>query len=154
DPTPLDVEPLPREGRETPEALACLTRLPANAVNYKIHDLFIPVARAGEWTTLPDWQARRRELVKGLGEKGVRWFPPENVSFAARLGRDKGGWAARYADCTEVFFDTEPGVPIRARLFKPRRLTPETPLLLYVKRPIDSIHPLDLDEFLPVLGRA
>src|SRR5262249_35148609 len=60
----------------------------------------------------------------------------------------------RYADCTEVFFDTEPGVPIRARLFKPRRLTPETPLLLYVKRPIDSIHPLDLDEFLPVLGRA
>src|SRR5204863_444078 len=39
-------------------------------------------------------------------------------------------------------------------LLKPRQLTQPTPLLIYVKRPIDSIHPLDLDELLPVLGRA
>src|SRR5439155_12587118 len=68
-------------------------------------------------------------------------------------GRDKGGWASRYANCKEVFFDSEPGVPIRARLFAPRNATPRTPLLICVKRPIDAIHPLDLDELLPVLGR-
>src|SRR5437667_2212218 len=31
---PLDLEPLPKNPRETPEALACLTKLPADAVNY------------------------------------------------------------------------------------------------------------------------
>jgi cephalosporin-C deacetylase-like acetyl esterase len=154
DATPLEVEPLPKDERETPEALACLTKLPADAVNFKIHDLFIPVAQAGKWTTLPDWKKRREELVKELREKVFRWFPHEKIPFEARVGRDNGGWGARYADCKEVFFDTEPGVPIRARLFKPRKLTPQTPLLVYVKRPIDSIHPLDLDELLPVLGRA
>src|SRR5207244_3427388 len=83
-----------------------------------------------------------------------RWFPREKVPFETRVGRDKGGWGAQYADCKEVFIDTERGVPIRARLFKPRRPTHELPLLLYVKRPIDSIHPFDLDELLPALGRA
>jgi cephalosporin-C deacetylase-like acetyl esterase len=155
DSTPLDVEPLPKNQRETPEALACLTKLPADAINYKIHDLFIPVAQTGKWTTLPDWKARRQELVKELREKVFRWFPREKVPFKSRVGPDKtAGWAERYADCKEVFFDTEPGVPIRARLLKPRQLTQRTPLLLYVKRPIDSVYFLDLDELPPVLGRA
>jgi cephalosporin-C deacetylase-like acetyl esterase len=154
DVTPLDVEPLPKDYRETPEALACLTQLPADAINYKVHDLFIPVARPGKWATLPDWRRRRQELVKELRERVFRWFPHEKIPFKARVGRDKGGWAAQYADYKEVFFETEPGVPIRGRLFRPRKLTQKTPLLLCVKRPIDSIHPFDIDELLPVLGRA
>jgi cephalosporin-C deacetylase-like acetyl esterase len=155
DSTRLDVEPLPKNQRETPEALACLAKLPADAINYKIHDLFIPVAEARKWTTLSDWKARRQELVKELTEKVFRWFPREKVPFKARVGPDKtAGWAERYADCKEVFFDTEPGVPIRARVLKPRQLTQRTPLLLYVKRPNDSVYFLDLDELLPILGRA
>src|SRR5438128_11126327 len=39
---PLDIQPLPEKGRETAEDLACLTALPTDAINYKIHDLFIP----------------------------------------------------------------------------------------------------------------
>jgi cephalosporin-C deacetylase-like acetyl esterase len=154
DATPLDVQPLPKDQRETPEALACLTKLPADAVNYKIHDCFVPVARAKKWTTLSGWKERRQELVKELGQKVFRWFPRAKIPFEARVGRDQGGWAARYVDYKEVFFDTEPGVPIRAQLLKPRQHTRQSPLLLYVKRPIDSIYPLDLDELLPVLGRA
>src|SRR6266850_8337747 len=81
------------------------------------------VPTAGKWTTLPDWKARRQELVKELREKVFRWFPREQVPFKSRVGPDKtAGWAERYADCKEVFFDTETSVPIRARLFKPRKL--------------------------------
>jgi hypothetical protein len=82
-----------------------------------------------------------------------RAFPAERIDFQTRVSADKGGWGARYADFKEVVFDSEPGVSIRARLFKPRSVSKEPPLLVYVKRPGDSIYPLDLDELLPVLGR-
>jgi hypothetical protein len=45
-------------------------------------------------------------------------------------------------------------VPIRARVLKPRNVTKDTPLLLYVKRAGDSIYFLDHDELLPLLGRV
>ena len=153
DATPVEIEPSPKAQRETPEDLACLAKPPADAVNARIHDTFIPLARTKTWTKLEDWNGRREELAKELKEKVFRWFPRERIPFATQVGRDKGGWANRYADYKDVVFDSEPGVPVRARVLTPRKLTPETPLLLYVKRPGDSIHPLDLDELLPVLGR-
>jgi hypothetical protein len=153
DNTPLDIEAIPKDQRETAEDLACLAKLPADARNYEIQDRFIPVARAGTWTTLQDWKGRRQELMNELRDKVFRWFPRDKISFETQVSRDRGGWAARYADFKEVFFETEPGVPIRARLLRPRKLTSVTPLLISVKRPIDSIHPLDIDELLPMLGR-
>jgi dienelactone hydrolase len=140
-PAELDVEPLPKEPRETPEALACLTSLPADALNYRIQDVFVASARSSE-------------LVKDLRDKVFRWFPREAIPFETKVGRDGGGWAARYADYKEVEFDTERGVPIRARLLKPRKASKDTPLLIYVKRPGDSIYALDHDELLPLLGRC
>lgn len=145
DATPLEIEPPVKTKRETPEDLACLSKLPADAVNYRISDLFIPVARPRE--------GRREELLKELREKVFRWFPQEKIPFETKVGRDKGGWAGNYADFQEVTFDTEPGVPIRAKLLKAKKLSKETPLLIYVKRPGDTIYSLDLDELLPVLGR-
>jgi len=154
DQAPVEIEPLPAEPAESAEALSCLSGgLPADAANYQIHDFFIPEARARTWTAIGDWEVRRRELLKDLREKVFRWFPGEKIPFETRVGRDDGGWAARYADFKEAFFDTEPGVPVRARILKPRKASKETPLLLYVKQDGDSIYPLDLDELLPVLGR-
>jgi cephalosporin-C deacetylase-like acetyl esterase len=153
DKAPLEIEPLPKEPRETPEALACLAGLPADAINYRIHDSFVPVARIPKAGSIEEWKARREDLMKGLGEKVFRWFPREKIPFETRVGRDTGGWASRYAEVKEYFFDTEPGVPIRARILKPSKATKETPLLLYVKRAGDSIHPMDFDELLPVMGR-
>jgi cephalosporin-C deacetylase-like acetyl esterase len=143
DKTPLEIEPLPKEPRETAEDLACLSALPADVVNYRIQDSFVGASRP----------ANRAELVKEIGDKVFRWFPREKIPFETKVGRDSGGWAARYADYKEVVFDTERGVPIRARLLRPRKVTKDTPLLLYVKRPGDSIHPMDHDELLPILGR-
>ncbi len=153
DAAPLEIEPAVRERRERPEDLACLAKLPADAVNYRIHDLFVPVARAREGLTLEEWKGRRQELIAELKEKVFRWFPKERIPFETKVGRDRGGWAGQYADFQEVSFDTEPGVPIRARLLKPKKPSKEAPLLIYVKRAGDSIHPMDFDELLPVLGR-
>jgi hypothetical protein len=112
------------------------------------------VARPGECATLDDWKARRADLVAELGDKVFRWFPSATIPFGTRVGRDTGGWAARYAAYKEVVFDTELGAPIRARLLKPDHVSKETPLLIYVKRPGDSIYAMDYDELLPVLGRC
>jgi hypothetical protein len=142
DTTPVEIEPPPQRPRETAEDLAVLSALPPDAVNYRIQDSFVGAS------------ARPSELTKELGDKVFRWFPREKIPFETRVGRDAGGWAARYADFKEVVFDTERGVPIRARVLKPRKISKETPLLLVVKRAGDSIYFLDLDELLPILGRA
>jgi cephalosporin-C deacetylase-like acetyl esterase len=153
DATPLPIEPLPKDPRETAEDLACLMRLPSDAINSKIHDLFIPVAPVREWKTLEDWEGRRGELMRRLKEEVFRAFPREKIDFQTKVSSDQGGWAARYADFKDVTFESDPGVPIRARLFKPRVVSEATPVLVYVKRAGDSIYPLDLDELLAVLGR-
>src|SRR5205823_2402627 len=49
--------------------------------------------------------------------------------------------------------DSEIGVPIRVQLYRPKDDRGGAPLLIYVKRAGDSIHPLDLDELLPLFGR-
>jgi cephalosporin-C deacetylase-like acetyl esterase len=142
DPAPVAIEPPPGPPRERAEDLAVLDALPADALNYRIQDLF--VGRSD----------RPSDLVKEIGDKVFRWFPREKIPFDPRVGRDGGGWAARYSEYKDVSFDTERGVPIRARVLKPRKFSKETPLLLYVKRAGDSIYPLDHDELLPLLGRV
>jgi cephalosporin-C deacetylase-like acetyl esterase len=154
DATPLEIEPSPKVPRETAEDLACLARPPADAINSKIHDLFVPVAEAKEWKTLDGWTRRREELIRKLRDEVFRAFPRGKIEFQTQVSADPGGWGARYADFKEVVFVSEPGVAIHARLFKPRSATDRTPLLVYVKRAGDSIYALDLDELLPLLGRC
>jgi hypothetical protein len=154
DAAPVENQPAPEAPREKAEDLACLSRLPADAVNYKIHDLFIPTAACVQETSLERWEERRRRLMQELQEKVFRWFPQERIPFAAKAGGWDGGWAARYADYQEFLLDSEPGVPIRAQLLQPKDRSTRTPLLLYAKRPGDSIYFLDLDELLPLLGRC
>jgi dienelactone hydrolase len=153
DTVPLVVEPADETKPETAEDLACLSRLPSDAINYHIHDAFIPTARPKTPASLAQWQERRREVVTQLRDKVFRWFPAAKVPFETKVTSSDGGWAARYADYKEVVFTSELGVPIRAQLLRPRDRPPEPPLLIHVKRAGDSIYPLDLDELLPVLGR-
>jgi hypothetical protein len=58
-----------------------------------------------------------------------------------------------YADYKDVSFQSEEGVRIRAQLYTPKNRRPDTPLLIYVKRAVDSFYGSDLDELLPLLGR-
>jgi cephalosporin-C deacetylase-like acetyl esterase len=139
--------------RLTPETLAVLSKIPDDAINYKIHNRLIPTAKAREWTTLEQWQTRRRELIARLRDEVFRWFPKETVPFQTTVQKFDGGWAARYADYQDVEFTTEPGVRVRAQFLRSRSNPETAPVLIYAKRHGDSIYFLDLDELLPVLGR-
>ncbi len=138
---------------EKPESLACLAKPPVDAINYRIHNSFIPTARLQEWNSLRLWQSRRRGIVEQLKDKVFRWFPQEKIAFQTALLPFDGGWAARYANYKEVEFTSEPGIRIRAQLFALKDNSKKAPLLIYVKQPGDSIYLFDYDELLPVLGR-
>jgi cephalosporin-C deacetylase-like acetyl esterase len=155
-----DTHPVPLPARveerpERPEDLACLERLPRDAVNYRIHDTFIPVAQLQPPASLDQWRQRREHVASQLRARVVRWFPSQAVPFETRPGTSDGGWAGRYARYRDVLFESESGVWIRAQLLQPHDRAEEdkVPLLVYAKRPGDSIYFMDLDELLPVLGR-
>ncbi len=153
DATIMDEELLYETEPESAEDLACLSSLPNNAINYHIHDRFIPVARLTKTTSLVEWQSRCIELKRELQAKVFRWFPSDPIPFETVVSPHSGGWAATYTDYKDVVFQSEAGMPIRAQLLSPGNASAETPWLIYVKRAGDSIYPLDLDELLPVLGR-
>jgi len=106
DSTPLPLE-TNKPPKETAEDLACLSRIPADAVNSKIHDLFIPVAQTKDWKTLESWKDRRQGLIQELrdvisdaahtarlrpaerrgGQAGGRGGVPQRLGADGRLGR-------------------------------------------------------------------
>jgi cephalosporin-C deacetylase-like acetyl esterase len=139
--------------RESPDDLAVLSKLPADAINYRIHNQFIPTAALQEWRSKSQWDARRSQLIQELKDKVFRWFPQQTSPFDTVILSKNGGWGSRYADYQDVAFSSEAGVRIRGQLFTPKLNAAKAPVLLYVKRPGDSIYPLDLDELLPLLGR-
>lgn len=138
---------------EPAEALACLSALPADATNYRIHNEFTRPAQPKASYSRRSWDKRRAELIAALNEKVFRWFPANPLPFETKAGRNDGGWATRYASYKEVSFQSEEGARVRAQLFTPTNSTATTPVLIYAKRPGDSIYFMDLDELLPILGR-
>ncbi|MHB8655636.1 MAG: alpha/beta hydrolase family protein [Terriglobia bacterium] len=138
----------------TPGAqLACLFRPPADAVNYRIHNQFIPVATPREWKSAPAWRARRKQLLSELREKVFRAFPASPGPLDAVLKPNSDTWANRYADVFDVTFSSEPLMRVSGLLFRPKDTTKPHPALIYVKGRSDSISSVDFDELLPVLGK-
>lgn len=150
--------PLPEDSSaaltETAEDLACLSELPADTVNFKIQNRLTQLHSSKTYSSQRAWAERRTELRTELRDKVFRWFPTEPISFDTRTLRNSGGWLNRYADYRDVSFQTELGVRVRAQLLTPKRRSEETPLLIYAKRPGDSIYFMDADELLPLLGRC
>ncbi len=154
-----DSTPLPLEtntpSKETAETLACLPDVPADAINFKIQDQFTPQALLKKSASRAASERRRGELISQLKEKVFSWFPAGKIPFETKVSKNTGGWHIRYgyADYKECSFQSEMGVRIRAQLLTPKTNSAGTPLLIYLKRPIDSIHSSDVDELLPVMGR-
>lgn len=153
-----DSAPLPLEtntpSKETAESLACFTRIPADAINFKIQDRFAPQASPKKPGSRAGWERRREELMAQLKSDVFSWFPSEKIPFQTKTSKSGGGWHVRYgyADYKECSFQSETGVRIRAQLLTPRTNSASAPLLIYLKRSIDSIHSSDVDELLPVMG--
>jgi dienelactone hydrolase len=153
DDSPIEINVVEKKP-SSPEELACLARLPRDAVNYRIDESFIPRATAERYETLSHWTRRRLQLISELSDRTFRWFPLAEIPFKTQVSGNRGGWADRYADYKDVEIETEPGVPIRIQLLRARERSSATPLVVYAKRRGDSIYFLDLDELLPLLGRC
>jgi cephalosporin-C deacetylase-like acetyl esterase len=152
--TPLSAEAMNSPEEESAEELACLDRLPADAVSYSVHHSFTATAPLSRVTAQAAWKRRRGQLEAQLKEKVFGWFPAEMAPFETALLRNSGGYMPRYADYRELSFQSEEGVRIRVQLLSPKGGGLGAPLLVYVKRPGDSIYAMDMDELLPLLGRV
>jgi cephalosporin-C deacetylase-like acetyl esterase len=139
--------------KERAEDLACLKRIPADASNFRIQNQFTPQASLKMPGSRAASERRRADLVSQLKEKVFSWFPDEKVPFESKVSKNTGGWHVRYgyADYKECSFQSEAGVRIRAQLLTPKTNSTDAPILVYLKRPIDSIHSSDVDELLPVM---
>ncbi|MBI3416142.1 MAG: acetylxylan esterase [Verrucomicrobia bacterium] len=144
---PDEANPPPKE---KPEDLACLDRVPRDAVNFRVQNEFIPAAKIVKPASLAAWNKRRTELVAALRTKVFGWFPTQPVPFETKVLRTAASYASDYAHYKEVSFNSEAGVRIRAQLFTPKNGATDSPLLICVKRPADSLYPMDFDELLPV----
>lgn len=153
DSAPLPVEEGEAPGLESAEALACLERLPADALNYSVQHTFTTTAALNAVKTRAAWEQRRAQLLEQLEDKVFRWFPTESIAFETMTSRNSGGYMPRYVDYRDHSFQSESGVRVRARLLIPKSGAGDAPLLIYVKRPGDSIYAMDMDELLPLLGR-
>jgi len=155
----LKNDPSPVTGTHTPpaiapESLAVLKALPADAANFRIqHELTSPV-RLQVPQTVEEWDRRRAALVPQLRSRVFRWFPTNPPAFNTRRLGGPAGWAGRYADGRQVTFETEPGVPVHAQWFSAKTNAPETPLVIRVKGPGESVYGSDFDEVSPLLGRC
>lgn len=141
---------------ESAENLACLTQLPADAINYNMHNQFVALAHPPKVKSRAAWERRRTELLAQLKQKVFRWFPTEKIPFQTKSSTNGGGWMVRYGYCAykNASFQTEEGVRVRAQLFLPKRQVANAPLLIYVRRASDSFYSTDIDEVLPLLGRC
>jgi hypothetical protein len=127
--------------------------LPADARNYSVQHTFTTTAALKAVTTRSDWERRRVELLEQLEDKVFRWFPTESPAFETMTLRNSGGYMPRYVEYRDHSFQSESGVRVRAQVLGPKGGAGDRPLLIYVKRPSDSIYAMDMDELLPLLGR-
>jgi hypothetical protein len=154
DPTALPLE-TNRPPKETAEDLACLSGIPEDVANFRIQDQFVPQAALKKPASRGAWEKRRGEVTAQLKEKVFGWFPTGTVPFETKVTKNTGGWHIRYgyADFKEYSFQTEPGVRIRVQVLSAGNRATNAPLLIQLKRPMESFNSSDADEILPLLGK-
>lgn len=136
---------------EEPEILRCTEAVPPSALNYHVHDVWIAGATRVPPTTPESWSQRKEKLLDILRTRVFGWFPQAEIPYKTRAIGSSGGYVQDFADFGEFEFDSEPGVPVRACLLKPKKRTGPVPLIVWIKGPSDHVVFPDVDEFLPLL---
>ena len=147
DPTPVKRVPNPEDKRHTAEELACLKAVPWGAANFSAHDHFVPKKRSAN-------SVSKDALLAKLHTRTFRWFPKQSIPFDPVPNGGHGAWLNRYGEYQDVQIQSEPNVRIRVQIANARNRTAETPLLVYLKRPEDSLSVVDVDELLAVFGHS
>ncbi len=88
DPTPLREE-TNTPPKEAAEDLACLSKLPTDAINYKVPNQFTTSATLKNPASRAAWATRRAELTSRLKEKVFRWFPTGKIPFQTQSVREE-----------------------------------------------------------------
>lgn len=136
---------------EPPEILRCTEKIPPAALNDRIHDIWIRRPALAVPATPESWASRKDVLLGVLRTRVFGWFPRSEIPFKTRRFAFSGGYAGECADFGEFEFDSEPGVPLRACLLKPRRQSGPVPLIVWIRGPAEHVLFPDLDEYFPVL---
>jgi len=97
---------------------------PADALNHRVHEFFIPDPKPADFTELDDWETRRTQLLAALKDDVFAHFPSEAPEPALRPLDDSPSGAEAYE------FDSEPGVTVTALLRTPEETA--GPALLWV----------------------
>jgi dienelactone hydrolase len=118
--------------------LKVFSELPPDSLNARIHESFVPAARAELPASAEQWPALRRQWQKGLREKVFAAFP-EHVE-AARFAHEDLGTNAR----GRLEVESEPGVTNIVQYLQPRSGKP-TRVVLHLLNP-------DVDPFGPWAG--
>ena len=97
---------------------------PADALNYRAHELFIPAPPALRASTLAEWELRREDLLGKLRERVFGSFPEgvEPLAAPSEHGAPNG--------FESLAVTTEPGIAVEAQLRIPEEQI--GPALLYV----------------------
>ena len=137
---------------ERPEDLACLAEIPADLLNFSIHNRFVQTCVPKVPDSATEWTARRAFLMGQLSATVFNGFPPrQDAPFQLRRRRGSGGHARRFARFSEWQFSTETLARIRIHLFEPKAADADCPLLVVVKGNGEQMQFPD-DEILPVLA--
>lgn len=136
---------------ESPATLRCLESLPRSARNYRISDEWGRRPAPGAPASREEAVRRKERILAHLRTTVFGWFPTAAIPFKTRRRAASGGYAGAFADFSEYEFDSEPGVPIKVCLLKPRGKSEPVPLVLWVKGPAERVAFPDVDEFFPLL---
>lgn len=97
---------------------------PADAENFRVHDTFLKTPPFRRFSTLDEWEQRRRQLLDVLKRSVFGGFP--QTAGAVEVHRTK------VEGSEQLSFESEPGVEIRALLRRPEEPKGRVPALLYI----------------------
>ncbi|MBK9166452.1 MAG: acetylxylan esterase [Bryobacterales bacterium] len=98
---------------------------PSDARNFRVHEFFTTAGPPRRHASPAAWNARQSALLETLRAKVFRALPEREAAPKAVTRRQIAGFE-------EIEFESEPGIPIRALVSKPKELPGPAPAFLYV----------------------
>jgi cephalosporin-C deacetylase-like acetyl esterase len=100
---------------------------PADAQNYRVHEIFLKTPGLGHYGSREEWERRRSKLLESLRTKVFGALPPLRAPVSVRAQPPRQGQSFE-----ELTMESEPGVEIRLLVSRPEQRTEPAPGLLYV----------------------
>ena len=117
---------------------------PPEALNYRVHEIFLQTPEFARYSAPAAWETRRRQVLSELRGKVFATFPASSAAPVKRATGKADGFE-------EIQFDSEEGIPVRALLRRPSAAAGKRPALLYIAS--DGDDPRAINAMLTGLNR-